>query len=410
MNKSIQTQVINISARYNYSRLNGSITSSLASHYNIPVSVVVTLLIIILIVSLIGNSVVVLIVIKKRRMQTFTNWLILNLAVADLSVALICIPPEIPMELRQGTWIYGKTFCTVFYPIQTATIYGSVFTLVALSFSRYWAIIHPFRTQPNVFAAKILIAIIWLCSFVLIIPYMLILKHDSKENSCSEDWTDNQRRTYTIAIFILQYIVPLGVITIAYVYIIYDLCYKVTDGKIHNKDKKKRSETKQVIKLLLVITITFGVCVLPYHIVALCREFGNANNFVYIEDVAICAYIVLYINSALNPLIYNFFNAKFREAFRELYKTIAAYICSREQELEGVGFFSSRRPSVFISNSKKWSRVYHRSVDQTDAETSDDCRASISKNLLTVGYSQNNSMLTVVENGHGQNGHIEPVI
>ena len=66
-------------------------------------------------------------------MRTFTNCLILNLAVADLSVALICIPLEIPLELNGFVWIYGNTFCMMFYPLQSATIFASAFTLGKLT-------------------------------------------------------------------------------------------------------------------------------------------------------------------------------------------------------------------------------------------------------------------------------------
>ena len=71
----------------------------------------------------------VYVIITKRKMRTFTNCLILNLAVADLSVALICIPLEIPLEMNGFVWIYGSNFCKVFYPLQSATIFASAFTL-----------------------------------------------------------------------------------------------------------------------------------------------------------------------------------------------------------------------------------------------------------------------------------------
>ncbi|XP_065667421.1 galanin receptor 2a isoform X1 [Hydra vulgaris] len=312
--------------------------------------VIVTLLVVIMIISLFGNLIVVVIVTKKRRMQTFTNWMILNLSIADLWVALLSIPLEIPMELNNKQWIYGKTFCSIFYPLQTSCVYGSVFTLVALSFSRFWAIVKPFNRQPNIFMAKVLIGFIWICSFIVVIPYMSVLNYSEDDDGvqhCEEKWTNTQKRTYTIALFLFQYVFPLTIICMAYIYIIRELCYrKKTEN---NNCKIKQLETKKVVKLLCIITMTFAICVLPYHIFALCVEFGaldeEKNNI-----ISLICYIFLYTNSALNPVIYNIFNAEFRESFKELYRTVIIFIFYNIDSEKNIGFFSKRRRSCAPSS------------------------------------------------------------
>lgn len=140
MNDSIEllaaiNNTIIVANSSNLTENHGNNNNKMAFGYHIPMQIVVTLLIILFLVNFIGNVIVVLIIAKKRRMQTFTNWLLMNLAIADLSVAVICIPLEIPIEIK-GYWIYGRVFCKIFFPIQTMSIYGSVFTLVVLSFSR----------------------------------------------------------------------------------------------------------------------------------------------------------------------------------------------------------------------------------------------------------------------------------
>ena len=134
----------------------------------------VTVCCIIFVISVFGNSVVTTVVCRKRRMQTATNWLIVNLALSDLAVTLICIPLEIPLFLNGQKWPYGGFFCRMLYPLQTMTVYLSVFTLVALSLSRYWAIVYPMRRQPSVKHAKICIGVIWLLGFAAVIPYILL--------------------------------------------------------------------------------------------------------------------------------------------------------------------------------------------------------------------------------------------
>ena len=98
--------------------------------------------------SVVGNMFVVVVILLERKMKTFTNWMILNLAVADLAVGLFCIPLEIPLELKHK-WLYGKVFCKLFYPLQSSIVYASVLTLAVTSCSRYYAIAFPFRPQPT---------------------------------------------------------------------------------------------------------------------------------------------------------------------------------------------------------------------------------------------------------------------
>lgn len=297
--------------------------------YLVPIELVLALYILIMIITVVGNATVVVVVLKKRGMQTFTNYLILNLALADLSTGLIFIPLDLPMELNGGKWIYGKVFCHIFYPMQTSAIYGSVFTLVIMSASRYWAIMHPFRTQPTVGTAKIVICFIWLCSVLVVIPYTLVLEYDDEKKTCTETWNMEQKRYYTLAIFIFQYCLPLAIITAAYSCIFYEIALKNKSKSLY-EDKGKDREANRLIRLLLIITITFALCIMPYHAVALLWEFGSAGEYVHINDVFLGCYFLLYLNSGLNPFIYNIFSSNFREAFMELYREMI--FCYRQRK------------------------------------------------------------------------------
>ena len=334
------------------------------SRYLIPLQLVIVFLILILLVDLIGNTIIVCVIMLKRKMRTFTNWLILNLAVADLSVALFCIPLEIPLEMNHK-WIYGKFFCNIFYPIQSATIYGSVFTLVALSSSRYWAIIHPFRRQPTTFVAKVLICIIWVSSLLLVTPYMVGLKYNGETKECMEVWSNEQRRIYTIATFTIQYVLPLTIIIVAYAFIIYEIALKKGPSSSLYEDKQRNEESKKLIKLLLIITTTFALCVLPYHVVALSLEFGNGESFKYIEDVSLGAYLLLYLNSALNPVIYNVFSSSFREVFAESYKIIWNCVCKWNRKSRNHLNKKPHRTNTSVSNYQERKKL--RDASETEA-------------------------------------------
>ena len=278
----------------------------------------ITVYCIVFVISSIGNVVVIMVVSRKRRMQTVTNWLIVNLAIADLAVTLICIPVEIPLILNRNTWLYGKAFCRMLYPLQTMTIYASVYTLVAMSLTRYWAIRHPFRRQMSTKQAKILICFLWLISFSFVIPYIIRLVYNPETGYCEEVTTPQGRRSYTIAIFVSQYIFPLLLILFAYILIAVEL-NKDRNGEKTLTQKQKRKENTKVLTMVVVVTVTFASCVLPYHVIGLYVEFSGNSTFTHINELNALCYLLLFANSCMNPIIYNAFNSKFRESFKELW-------------------------------------------------------------------------------------------
>lgn len=59
---------------------------------------------------LVGNSLVCLSVYRNKSLQTITNYYIVNLAVADFLVILICLPPTVYWDLTL-TWNFGLVLC-----------------------------------------------------------------------------------------------------------------------------------------------------------------------------------------------------------------------------------------------------------------------------------------------------------
>jgi hypothetical protein len=58
----------------------------------------------------VGNGLVVLTIALNRELQTYTNLLLANLAVADILVGAINMPLSF-ISLINGSWVFGKTLC-----------------------------------------------------------------------------------------------------------------------------------------------------------------------------------------------------------------------------------------------------------------------------------------------------------
>ena len=309
---------------------------------SIPLQLVITLMILIHIVGLFGNAIVLFIVASKQTMQSYTNWMFLNLACSDLAVVLFCIPLDIPLIINQK-WIYGKFFCSVYYPIGTTPLLSSVFTLVSIAYTRYWSIVKPFGKQASVCHAKVTIIVIWAISFVFSVPVIIILRYNSEYQYCYESWKHSSRRIYTITIFLCGYALPLAIITNAYVFIVYEVLLQEKRAILSYRDARRCKENRTLMKLSLVVIVTFAVCILPNQIVFIMYEFGDLAQNRYYVDIRLASNLMLFLNSALNPIIYNVFSETFREEFHDLITGVLRYIIRKSENEEGIMIHETAR-------------------------------------------------------------------
>ena len=64
-----------------------------------------------IILTLVGNTIVILIVARNKRMRNSTNTLIVNLAVSDILVGLMCSWPHLGSSLSPSIWPFGRYMC-----------------------------------------------------------------------------------------------------------------------------------------------------------------------------------------------------------------------------------------------------------------------------------------------------------
>ena len=122
---------LNNSANSNKStRSNGSIYSSLTDEefrqllldYLSPKFyhwIFIVLFFIVFVVGLTGNVMVCYCVWKSNHMKTVTNYFLVNLAVADFLVILLCLPPSVIQDVTQS-WFLGSAMCKIFVYLQVS--------------------------------------------------------------------------------------------------------------------------------------------------------------------------------------------------------------------------------------------------------------------------------------------------
>uniref|UniRef100_A0A671Q3N7 5-hydroxytryptamine (serotonin) receptor 7c n=1 Tax=Sinocyclocheilus anshuiensis TaxID=1608454 RepID=A0A671Q3N7_9TELE len=83
-------------------------------------------------VTVIGNMLVVIAVCVVKKLRQPSNYLLVSLAVADLSVAIVVMPFVIVTDLTGGKWLFGEVFCNIFIAMDVMCCTASIMTLCVI--------------------------------------------------------------------------------------------------------------------------------------------------------------------------------------------------------------------------------------------------------------------------------------
>ncbi|XP_028393029.1 neuropeptide SIFamide receptor-like [Dendronephthya gigantea] len=310
----------------------------------------------------IGNILVVLVVCRQSKMRTVTNFLIVNLAASDLFVLFINIPLDLIVKFSDDKWLYGASMCKLIPPLQTMSTTVSVWSLVAISIGRYIAIVYPLRPQLQTSHAKWIILVVWTIGLVVVIPFMLAL--ELKGDKCEEDFPAAGMVTwaYTIGVFVAQYVVPLAIIMVCYIKVGAELSCNNNGHENSTLIKEQQKETKKIIKILRLVVTAFAVLVLPIHLLYIWIDFfdgGQSPKFPILRDISV---VMLYGNSASNPILYNICNDQFREGFKQHFRTVSRTFCAGKDEEYSNETKESECISLVYSPKGRLSTASHVSV------------------------------------------------
>ncbi|EEB20399.1 class A rhodopsin-like G-protein coupled receptor GPRcck1, putative [Pediculus humanus corporis] len=176
---------------------------------------------IIFFLAVVGNIVVILTLVKNIRMRTNTNVFLLNLAVSDLILAVLCMPFTLIGTLLRD-FVFGETMCKLVPYLQATSVAVSVWTLVAISIERYYAICHPLRSRrwQTLSHAYHLICYIWTGSTITMLPIFILteLQPTNKgRHKCREKWPNGDyERIYNLLLDLLLLLIPLLALGVTY--------------------------------------------------------------------------------------------------------------------------------------------------------------------------------------------------
>ncbi|CAH3112537.1 unnamed protein product, partial [Porites lobata] len=224
--------------------------------------------------AVVGNCLLIYIVWRKPEVRSLTSSMFVNMAVADLLVAFFMMPFSIVHLHTNSQWkiseLPADLTCRSFMLISYTTPMASILCLVFMA-------IHP-------------------------------------------DVLGNQTQTFRIVflyIFVVTYLIPLGVISPLYIKIARKIWSNYVPGNssiVEHQRRKREDSKRKLIRMLIIIVVVFALSWLPAQVIHLIW----AIETFYFQPPIIAMYLGFWLahaNSAINPWLYIALSSRIRLAF-----------------------------------------------------------------------------------------------
>ncbi|RUS91342.1 hypothetical protein EGW08_000859 [Elysia chlorotica] len=308
-------------------------------------------------VAVLGNILVLLVIFGDvKAAKNSANWFLVNLALADLLVAIFCIPIT-AVHYVFNVWVLGTNLCKVTAYMQGVSIVTSVLTIVLMSVDRYLAIRHPMKNRRIFTLSRVrrLVMMTWLTAAVVVFPIALVsevsrpfgVQHDY----CTEIWPSHlMRQVYDVAFLVCIYLIPGGAIVVLYTLVGFRLWAK--DAHLQRQNSIRNQDDVLLVRrrlalMMIIISILFAACWLPYYICNICLDFEMEMNNQLI-DLYPFAILLGHSNSAQNPILYCIMHKGFKNFLLKIIKCHCRKIRWRRQNTSTNSFSyngSLRSPS-----------------------------------------------------------------
>lgn len=249
----------------------------------------------------------------KLRNETTTY--MINLVVSD-SLFVLSLPFRIVYFIKRE-WMFGSALCKISVALFYTNMYGSILFLTCISFDRFLAIVHPFRSQTirTKRNAKLACCMVWVMVLSGSIPTGFLLDTTSPKNAnsthyCFENYSKKQWKSELskVVVFIetVGFIIPLLLNVFCSVMVLRTLKrpQTITRGGSLNKAK--------ILRMIVVHLFIFCFCFIPYNVNLIFYAMVRSNVLkgCDAEDVVRTIYpIALCIavtNCCFDPVIYYF--------------------------------------------------------------------------------------------------------
>ena len=270
-------------------------------------------------VGLVGNILVCLVVYSYRSMRTPMNYLLVNLAVADIFAVTFISPQYVFIHaFSHPIGMTGDLICKFITGGNLSWIGGvaSVFSLVAISFERHQAVTNPYSAVSKFSMSKVKIIVIfcWIFTIAFNFPLFFAIYYDKENMFCLEAWpSPGFGKANSTSWLVVVGIIPATIMISLYARVVHDLWFKKLNGNVQIAVRKSR---RKVTKIVLIVSVIYAVSWFPQLILYPLSHYHHAYEFGGIPYIT--SVVMVTFNSAINPVIYGFQSERFQQYFKQL--------------------------------------------------------------------------------------------
>lgn len=288
--------------------------------------------------ALIANFLVIFVVYRNTVLrQQFSSVFIVNLAMCDFLTALLSMPLSLGALISSG-WPL-MTFLCHFNGFSNQVLgISAILTLAVISIDRFYAVIKPLKYRAKMTMQKAFTSVcyVWVQAGIFALVPALYGWYIFNDNyffcTFSSVYRNRAEIAFAYCLYLLNFAVPLVIMLVAY-YKIFQVARRhsqriapavVTLGTfgIQNiedirKEIGRQREARAARKIILVVA-AFLCCNAPYTIMRL-LELVNGCKLKLPMLVTVCAKLLNFLKSSLDPLIYGLFQRRFRCALSAIF-------------------------------------------------------------------------------------------
>lgn len=291
------------------------------------------------IVTIAGNALVICSFATDRKLRTFGNYFILNLAISDLIVGVL-IAVYTPYLVR-GCWELTRVGCLVFTLLDYVVPLASAWNMALISLDRYWSVARAIEYRHRVNSRRVvaLMTVPWIAGTLWYGPTVLFWAEFAGRSSvpagkCFVEFYD--RVSFLIACSVLEFVLPFVTVTTINVLVYVNirrrsrgLLVVVAGGASSSSSgggeeansrrtlraKAVLSRDKKSARSLAVLVVVFLVTWGPFEV---CAFVNPVCSFCIPESATETVFWLLWINSTINPILYPFLQQRFRISFHRI--------------------------------------------------------------------------------------------
>lgn len=287
------------------------------------------------------------------------NIFVVSLSVADLVVAVYPYPLILSAIFHNG-WTMGNVHCQISGFLMGLSVIGSIFNITAIAINRYCYICHSLRYDKlfNLKNTCCYICLTWLLTVVAIVPNFFVgsLQYDPRIYSCT--FAQTVSTSYTIAVVVVHFIVPLSIVTFCYLRI-WILVIQVKHRVRQDCKQKLRAADIRNFLTMFVVFVLFAVCWGPLNFIGLAVSINPSKVQPHIPEwLFVLSYFMAYFNSCLNAVIYGLLNQNFRKEYKRILLTLRTprllFIDVSKGGTEGL----KSKPSPAVTNNNNQAEIH----------------------------------------------------